>query len=99
MDDGLRHAGLRFLGEETKNVRPALYNARAAKMTVSVTLNADLYAKARRAGLDTSKIAERALAAALAGELDLEAREDLEALNRHVAEQAVIADWALERDG
>jgi post-segregation antitoxin (ccd killing protein) len=80
-------------------VRPTLYNAGAAKMTVSLTLNADLYAKARRAGLDTSQIAERALAAALAGELGCEAREDLEALNRFVAEQAVIADWSLERDG
>jgi post-segregation antitoxin (ccd killing protein) len=61
-------------------------------MTVSLTLNADLYAKARKAGLDTSQIAERALAAALAGDLGGEARQDLEALNRHVA------DWAREHD-
>ncbi|MEK0084134.1 type II toxin-antitoxin system CcdA family antitoxin [Benzoatithermus flavus] len=79
-------------------MRTALYNAGAAKMTVSLTLNADLYAKARKAGLDTSQIAERALAAALADDLAGEVREDLEALNRHVAEQAVLADRLQEHD-
>lgn len=43
-----------------------LYDAAARKRTVSLTLNADLCAKAKGAGLNLSRVAEDALANALA---------------------------------
>ena len=47
-------------------MRNSLYDAGARKRTVSLTLNADLYAKAKGAGINVSKVAEAALAQALA---------------------------------
>jgi post-segregation antitoxin (ccd killing protein) len=38
------------------------YDAQAPKQTVSVTLNSDLYAKAKGLGINTSKVAEESLA-------------------------------------
>ena len=43
-------------------MRDPLFNPKAAKQTVSVTLNSDLYAKAKSAGINVSKVAEEALA-------------------------------------
>lgn len=43
----------------------ALYNTSARKRTVSLTVNSDLLEKARAAGLNVSRVAEEALAAAL----------------------------------
>ena len=42
------------------------FDAGARKRTVSLTLNADLYAKAKDSGINLSKVAEEALAQALA---------------------------------
>jgi post-segregation antitoxin (ccd killing protein) len=39
-----------------------LFEPKAAKQTVSITLNSDLYAKAKSIGINTSKVAEEALA-------------------------------------
>ena len=47
-------------------MRTSLYDARARKRTVSLTLNADLCAKAKEAGINLSRVAEDALAKALA---------------------------------
>jgi post-segregation antitoxin (ccd killing protein) len=44
-------------------MRNPLFEAKAAKQTVSITLNSDLYAKAKRLGINTSRVAEEALAA------------------------------------
>jgi post-segregation antitoxin (ccd killing protein) len=44
-------------------VRDPLFDAKAAKQTVSLTLNSDLYAKAKSVGINASKVAEEALAA------------------------------------
>jgi post-segregation antitoxin (ccd killing protein) len=54
--------------EETVN-RTALYDAEARRRTVSLTLNADLCVKAKQAGINLSKVAEEALAKALAHHL------------------------------
>jgi len=42
-----------------------LDDARARKRTVSLTINGDLYARVRAAGMNASRIAEAALAEAL----------------------------------
>jgi post-segregation antitoxin (ccd killing protein) len=43
-------------------MRDPLFDSKAAKQTVSITLNADLYAKAKSVGINASKVAEEALA-------------------------------------
>ena len=43
-------------------MRNPLFESKAAKQTVSITLNSDLYAKAKSVGINTSKVAEEALA-------------------------------------
>lgn len=43
-------------------MRNPLFEAKAPKQTVSITLNADLYAKAKSVGINASKVAEEALA-------------------------------------
>jgi post-segregation antitoxin (ccd killing protein) len=43
-------------------VRDPLFDPKAAKQTVSITLNSDLYAKAKSLGINTSRVAEEALA-------------------------------------
>ena len=59
-------------------MRDPLFDPKAAKQTVSVTLNSDLYAKAKAMGINTSKVAEEALATKYA-ELSSEAlRADLQ---------------------
>jgi antitoxin CcdA len=69
-------------------MRDSLYDASARKRTVSLTLNSDLYAKAKGAGIKLSKVAEEALAQALAERLaeqvKAEIRQDLEAFNAFV---------------
>jgi post-segregation antitoxin (ccd killing protein) len=43
-------------------MRRPLFEPKAPKQTVSVTLNADLYAKAKAIGINASRVAEEALA-------------------------------------
>jgi len=43
-------------------MRDLLFEPKAPKQTVSITLNSDLYAKAKGAGINTSRVAEEALA-------------------------------------
>lgn len=43
-------------------MRSPIYDPKAAKQTVSVTLNSDLYSKAKSLGINASKVAEEALA-------------------------------------
>jgi antitoxin CcdA len=43
-------------------MRDPLFEPKAPKQTVSITLNSDLYAKAKSAGINTSRVAEEALA-------------------------------------
>jgi post-segregation antitoxin (ccd killing protein) len=53
-------------------MRDPLFDSKATKQTVSITLNSDLYAKAKAAGINTSRVAEEALASKYA-ELSREA--------------------------
>jgi post-segregation antitoxin (ccd killing protein) len=68
----------------------ALFDATARKRTVSLTVNSDLYAKTKAAGINASRVAEEALAEALrarqAAILRDEIRRDQAALARYVAE-------------
>ena len=81
-------------------MRTSLYDAGARKRTVSLTLNADLYAKARAAGINLSKIAEEALAHALAQHLAeqvrADIRQDLCALNAFVEAHGSFAEMVRE---
>lgn len=69
---------------------------RAGKRTVSLTLNADLYARAKELGINVSKVAEEALAdklKALAAEkIKTEIRQDLAAYNAYVDKHGSPAD-------
>jgi post-segregation antitoxin (ccd killing protein) len=77
-------------------VRSAQYDVKAAKQTVSLTINSDLYAQAKRFGINASQIAEEALAHEVARRnaerLREEARKDLEALDAYEAEHGSFAD-------
>jgi post-segregation antitoxin (ccd killing protein) len=67
---------------------------------VSVTLNADLYAKAKGAGINLSRVAEKALADALAQHLAEQARaeirQDLRALDAFVEAHGSFAEMVRE---
>jgi post-segregation antitoxin (ccd killing protein) len=62
-------------------VRAPLYDPNAPKQTVSLTLNSDLYAKARSFDINTSRVAEEALAYAVkekvAAQIRREVAEDI----------------------
>jgi antitoxin CcdA len=77
-------------------VRPAQYDLKAAKQTVSLTINSDLYAQAKRLGINTSQVAEEALAHEVARRnaerLREEVRKDLQALDTYEAEHGSFAD-------
>jgi len=79
-------------------MREPPYDLRAKKQTVSLTLNADLYAKVKAAGLNASQVAEdalsQALARALAEKIKAEIRQDLDAYNRYVEEHGSPAELA-----
>ena len=53
-------------------MREPLFNPKAPKQTVSITLNSDLYTKAKGLGINASRVAEEALASKYA-ELSSEA--------------------------
>jgi antitoxin CcdA len=74
------------------------FDRAAKKRTVSVTLNSDLFAKAKAAGLNVSRIAEQALAHAL-GEAERalikeEIRQEMEVYNAFIAEHGSPAELA-----
>jgi post-segregation antitoxin (ccd killing protein) len=79
-----------------ESMRPPLYDAKAAKQTVSVTINSDLYAQARSFGINTSQIAEEALAQEVArrkaARLKEEVSKDLKALDAYEAEHGSFAE-------
>jgi antitoxin CcdA len=79
-------------------MRDPLFEPKAPKQTVSVTLNSDLYAKAKAVGLNASRVAEQALAEAYAAKcaeaLAAELRQDLAAANRYTEEHGSFAELA-----
>ena len=86
-------------------MREPLYDPKSSKQTVSVTLNSDLYAKAKGIGINTSKVAEDALAqeyAARRGEALLaEVKQDLAAVASYEEQHGSFAEMVrvhYERD-
>lgn len=71
-------------------MRNPLFDPKAPKQTVSITLNTDLYAKAKSVGINTSRVAEDALAqeysVRLRETLRAEIRDELAALEKYEAE-------------
>jgi len=78
------------------SMRPAPYDVKAAKQTVSLTINSDLYAQAKRFGINASQIAEEALAQEVARRkaerLKEDVRKDLKALDAYEAEHGSFAE-------
>jgi post-segregation antitoxin (ccd killing protein) len=71
-------------------MRADLYDPKAKRQTVSLSVNADLYAKVKNAGINASRVAEAALAGALrehvAEALREQIREDIAAIEAYEAE-------------
>ena len=69
---------------------------KAAKRTVSLTINSDLYAQAKKLGINASQIAEEALiehvARRKAEQLQAEIRQDLEAAGAYMAKHGSFAE-------
>ena len=89
-------------------MRDTSYELRAAKQTVSVTLNSDLYAQARSFEINTSRVAEEALAYAVGRKIAEQTRREVEVdvafcnawAERHRAALDAIDAWSgsLERE-
>lgn len=66
-------------------MRRPRYESSAPKQTVSLTINSDLYAKAKSLGINASRVAEEALADAYAARADeilkVQIAEELSALD------------------
>ena len=81
-------------------MRPSLYDLKAAKQTVSLTLNSDLYAQAKRFGINASQIAEEALAQEVARhkaeQLRSEIQRDIEALDAYEAKYGSFPEMVRE---
>jgi len=77
-------------------MRSPPYDVSVAKQTVSLTINADLLAQAKRLGINTSQIAEQALAQEVARlraeQLRTEIRQDLEAANAYAEKHGSFAE-------
>ena len=71
-------------------MRDPIFEPKAPKQTVSITLNSDLYAKAKSLGINASKVAEEALAheysARRSEALRAEIGDELAALERYEAQ-------------
>ena len=81
-------------------MRDPLFEPKAPKQTVSITLNSDLYAKAKRAGINASRVAEEALASKYAElrseELIAELRRGLAAVESYADQHGSFAELARE---
>jgi post-segregation antitoxin (ccd killing protein) len=81
-------------------MREPLFEAKAVKQTVSITLNSDLYAKAKSIGINASKVAEEALAREYAQRrsevLLAEIRQDLAAVEAYAEQHGSFPDLVRE---
>ena len=97
---GIRHVYFTRVICMGKAMGAAKYDLKAPKQTVSVTLNTDLYAQARALGINTSRVAEEALANEVdrrkAEKLKAEIRKDIEALDAFEAKHGSFVDMARE---
>ncbi len=87
-------------------MRKPPFDPSAKKRTVSLTLNADLYVKAKAEGINASHVAEEALAQALKARLlekmRAEIGKDMAAYNayieKHGSPAEMLRDYLAERD-
>jgi antitoxin CcdA len=86
-------------------MRKPLFEPKAPKQTVSVTLNSDLYAKAKDLGINASRVAEEALAHEYSVRrneaIRAQIRDELAALERFEAQHGSFPELArahYERD-
>lgn len=81
-------------------MRSPTYDLKAAKQTVSLTINSDLYAQAKRFGINASQVAEEALghevAKRKAERLQEEVRRDLAALDTYETKHGSFAEMVRE---
>jgi len=81
-------------------MRSSTYDLKATKQTVSVTINSDLYAQSKGLGINTSQVAEEALANEVARHkaerLKAEIQQDLQALDAYEAEHGSFAEMVRE---
>jgi antitoxin CcdA len=81
-------------------VRNPPHDIKAAKQTVSLTINSDLYAQAKKLGINASQVAEEALAQQVARrkaeQLRAEIRQDLEAMNAYIDKHGSFAEMVRE---
>jgi post-segregation antitoxin (ccd killing protein) len=95
-----------FCNKVARHRRP-VFDPGAKKRTVSLTLNADLYVKAKAEGINASQVAEEALAQALKARLLEKARAEIEkdmaALNAYIEEHGspaeMLREYLAKRDG
>jgi post-segregation antitoxin (ccd killing protein) len=77
-------------------MRDPLVDPKAANQTVSITLNSDLYAKAKNEGINASKVAEEALSEAYADRrreiLAAEIQQDIAAVGSYAEKHGSFAD-------
>ena len=77
-------------------MRNALFNSESPKQTVSLTLNSDLYAKAKSVGINASRVAEEALAGAYAAKqaeiIRAELQQDMRAISAYADQYGSFAD-------
>jgi antitoxin CcdA len=82
------------------------FDPSAKKRTVSLTLNSDLYAKAKAQGINASQVAETALAQALTSRLAEKVRAEIEQdlaaydayIDKHGSPAEMLRDYLAERD-
>jgi post-segregation antitoxin (ccd killing protein) len=83
-------------------MKSPVYDVKAAKRTVSLTINSDLYARAKGFGINASRVAEEALGYEVARRaeevLRAEIRQDLEACNEYTARYGSFAEMVREHD-
>jgi post-segregation antitoxin (ccd killing protein) len=87
-------------------MRKPVFDHSAKKRTVSLTLNSDLYAKAKAEGINASQVAEEALAQALKArfveKVRAEINQDLVACNayieKHGSPAEMLREYLAERD-
>jgi post-segregation antitoxin (ccd killing protein) len=81
-------------------MKSPLFDPKAAKQTVSITLNSDLYARAKGVGINASKVAEEALAVAYSERrrhaLTADVQQDLAAAESYAEVHGSFADLVRE---
>jgi antitoxin CcdA len=81
-------------------MRAPPHHVKATKRTVSLTLNSDLYAQAKKLGINASQVAEQALAAEVARrraeELRADIAKDLAALDEYERKHGSFTEMVRE---